>query len=176
MIAQLGNIRDPKVSTSALASYRASVGAAPDFQRAHCLCNLSRGGVSLVLVDFTVRVFPDLVINHWLLCVGMQSLRLPAVFARYPRVLELRLEVGCYAHRFPLFPYMAAKHMRFFSHWARLRQLHQLELYLWARLRLLPQRGLNLWAPVRPLSQRGLYLWARPYPLPQRGLYLWAWP
>ena len=38
--------------------------------------------------------------------MGMQSLRLPAVFARNPRVLELRLEGGCYAHRIPLFPYM----------------------------------------------------------------------
>ena len=85
---------------------------------------------------------------------------LPAVCARYPRVLELRLEVGLYAHRFPLFPYMDVKHVRFFSHWARLRQL--------------PQRGLNLWVGVRPLPQRGLYLWARPCPLPQRGLYHWA--
>ena len=45
-------------------------GAAPDFQRAHCLCNLSGNGVSFVVVDFTVRVFPDLTINHWLSLFG----------------------------------------------------------------------------------------------------------
>ena len=50
--------RDPKVGTSALPSYGALVGAVPDFQRAHCLCNLSGSGVSFVMVDFTVRVFP----------------------------------------------------------------------------------------------------------------------
>ena len=40
--------------------------AAPDFQRAHCLCNLSGSTVCFVVVEFTVRVFPDLTINHWL--------------------------------------------------------------------------------------------------------------
>ena len=39
---------------------------------------------------------------------------------------------------------MDAKHVRFFSHWARLRSLPQRGLNLWARLRPLPQRGLNL--------------------------------
>ena len=34
-----------------------------------------------------------------------------------------------------------AKHVRFFSHWARPRPL--------------PQRGMNLWARLRPLHQRG---------------------
>ena len=67
---------DLKVSSSAPASYRAPVGAAPDFQRAHCSCNLSGSGVSFVVDDFTVLVFPGLIINHWLsLCGHIQSLR-----------------------------------------------------------------------------------------------------
>ena len=84
-----------------------------------------------------------------------------SVCKNVPESSNLRLEVGCYAHRFPFFPYMDTKHVRFFSHWARLRPLPQRGLYFWARLRLSPQRGLNLWARVRPLPQRGLYLWAR---------------
>ena len=50
---------DLKVSSSAPASHRAPVGAAPDFQRVHCLCNLSGCGVNFVLGDFTVLVFLD---------------------------------------------------------------------------------------------------------------------
>ena len=46
------------------------MGAAPDFQRAHCPYNLSARGVSFVVYDFIVRVFPGLLINHWLSLCG----------------------------------------------------------------------------------------------------------
>ena len=58
-IAQLGvcQTEDLKVSSSAPALHGAPVGAAPDFQSAHCPCNLSGSGVNFVVDDFTVHVF-----------------------------------------------------------------------------------------------------------------------
>ena len=51
--AQLGvcQTEDLRVSSSAPALQRAPVGAAPDFQRAHCPCNLSGTNVNFVVDD-----------------------------------------------------------------------------------------------------------------------------
>ena len=85
-IAQLGECQteDLKVSSSAPASHRAPVGAAPLFQRAHCPCKLSGSGVIFVVGDFTVCVSLGLyclrrqmalTLRRWMGCRRISPLR-----------------------------------------------------------------------------------------------------
>ena len=63
--------------------------------RALCLCNLS----GVVSVLSTVRVLPDLTVNHWLSLMGMQSLKLPRFARRNYCVCLVDAATGCSCSR-----------------------------------------------------------------------------